>query len=231
MLVPTQMRMMSVAEVSRDRVEERLVALEEQYSGFPINQTTLTVPSDAYERAGERCERGIVDAYVQLYNDDEDVLLVERDGEWTVPYGEPRTDERVVSGTEAAIREATGVGCSLTDLTRVTILGVRDEDDPDRPPVYRLIAVFVAETIDSSAPGPAPATTEIGAGGTDGEATGRNGGVDAPEPVDTTGDVAGTTGDATADESDDATADESDDATPDGVRWHPTLPESAVPSH
>jgi len=170
---------MSVAEVSRDRVEERLVALEDEYSGFPINQTTLTVPSDAYERAGERCERGIIDAYVQLYNDSEDVLLVERDGEWVVPHGELATTERVVPGTEAAIREATGVGCSLTDLTRATILGVRDEDDPDRPPVYRLIAVFVAET----------------------------------EGSDATGRV--------------STA----DATPEDVRWHPTLPESAVPSH
>jgi len=181
------MRTMSVAEVSRDRVEERLVALEDEYSGFPINQTTLAVPSDAYERASGRCERGIVDAYVQLYNDSEDVLLVEREGEWVVPHGEPATDERVVSGTEAAIRAATGVDCSLTDLTRVTILGVRDEDDTDRPPVYRLIAVFVAETDGSGA------VADVSPSG--------------------------------------ATEADSDDATPEGVRWHPTLPESAVPSH
>jgi len=176
---------MSVAEVSRDRVEERLVALEEAYSGFPINQTTLAVPSDAYERASRRCERGIVDAYVQLYNDNEDVLLVDRDGEWVVPHGEPGTGERVVPGTEAAVREVTGVECSLTELSRVTILGVRDEDDPDRPPVYRLVAVFVAET--------------DGDGAAD----------DAPAPDGTDDGEAG----------------------PDDVRWHPTLPESAVPSH
>ncbi|QPV63501.1 hypothetical protein I7X12_02375 [Halosimplex litoreum] len=206
---------MSVAEVSRDRVEERLVALEDEYSGFPINQTTLAVPSDAYERAGERCERGIVDAYVQVYNDSEDVLLVERDGEWVVPHGEPATDERVVSGTEAAIRAATGVRCSLTDLTRVTILGVRDEDDPDRPPVYRLIAVFVAETDGSDATARA-AAAEVGAGGTNDDATEGNGRVDATEAVGTTADP---------------TADETGDSPPEGVRWHPTLPESAVPSH
>lgn len=204
---------MSVAEVSRDRVEERLVALEGEYSGFPINQTTLGVPSDAYERAGERCERGIVDAYVQLYNDDEDVLLVERDGEWVVPHGEPVTDERVVPGTEAAIRRSTGVSCSLTDLARVTILGVRDEDNPDRPPVYRLIAVFVAETDGSDAVARAPATAEVGPAGSDGDATEGNAGVDATEAVG------------------DAAADGTGDATPEGVRWHPTLPESAVPSH
>jgi len=177
---------MSVAEVSRDRVEERLVALEEAYSGFPINQTTLAVPSDAYERANRRCERGIVDAYVQLYNDSEDVLLVEHDGEWVVPHGEPGPGERIVPGTEAAVREATGVACSLTDLTRVTILGVRDEDDPDRPPVYRLVAVFVAETEGDESAGDVPTLRA---------------------------------------------ADDGDGSGPDDVRWHPTLPESAVPSH
>ncbi|WP_436930288.1 hypothetical protein [Halosimplex halobium] len=190
-------RTMAVAEVSRDRVEERLVALEDEYSGFPVNQTTLAVASDAYERAGDRCEDGIVDAYVQLYNDSEDVLLVERDGEWAVPHGEPATDERVVPGTEAAIREATGVDCSLTDLARVTILGVRDEDDPERPPVYRLIAVFVAETEGSAA-----------TGATSAEGTTRGTGTDGDPAGDTT-----------------------DDTTPEGVRWHPTLPESAVPPH
>ncbi|QLH77879.1 hypothetical protein HZS55_11470 [Halosimplex rubrum] len=198
---------MSVAEVSRDRVEERLVALEDEYSGFPINQTTLTVPSDAYERAGGRCERGIVDAYVQLYNDSEDVLLVERDGEWVVPHGEPATDERVVPGTEAAIRETTGVDCSLTDLIRVTILGVRDEDDPDRPPVYRLIAVFVAETDGSDATVAAP----VSGGGRAADAAGDGDAAEATDDGDATGDT--------------------DDQTPAGVRWHPTLPESAVPSH
>ena len=170
---------MSVAEVTRERVEERLGALEEDYSGFPVNQTTIAVSRAAYERASERCEDGIVDAYVQLYNERDDVLLVEDDDEWVVPHGEPRTDERIVAGTERAVREQTGVECTLDDLSRVTILGVRDEDDPDRPPMYRMITVFSAET--------------------DCEAV--------------------------------ASADPSEVATTDGSRWHPTLPDSAVPTH
>jgi len=170
---------MSVAEVTRDRVEERLAALEEDYSGFPVNQTTIAVSRAAYERASERCERGIVDAYVQLYNERDDVLLVEDDDEWVVPHAEPRTGKRVVADTERAVREHTGIDCTLVDLTRVTILGVRDEDDPDRPPVYRMIAVFTAE----------------------------------------------------ADRQAGASADPSEAATADGVRWHPTLPDSAVPTH
>ncbi|WP_459192590.1 NUDIX domain-containing protein [Halosimplex sp. J119] len=137
---------MSVAEGSRDRVESRLVTLQEDYDGFPVNQTTLAVSREAYERASERCDRGIVDSYVQLYNERDDVLLVDDDGDWVVPHGEPRPSERVTAGTERAVRDRTGIDCSLTDLSRVTILGVRDESDPDRPPVYRLIAVFTAET-------------------------------------------------------------------------------------
>ena len=170
---------MSAAEVTRDRVEERLGSLEDAYSGFPVNQTTVAVSRAAYERASQRSERGIVDAYVQLYNERDDVLLVEDDDEWVVPHAEPRTDERIVADTERAVREQTGVDCTLVDLTRVTILGVRDEGDPDHPPVYRMIAVFTAEA--------------------DCEAT--------------------------------ASADLSDVAAADGVRWHPTLPDSAVPTH
>ncbi|MFB6139319.1 MAG: NUDIX domain-containing protein [Halosimplex sp.] len=173
---------MGVAAVSRDRVEERLASLEEAYSGFPIDQTTIAVPREAYERASERSERGIVDAYVQLYNERGDALLVERDEGWTVPHGEPGIGERVVPGTERAVRERTGVDCEITDLGRVTILGVRDEEAPDRGPVYRLIAVFTAET-----------TADAEAGGADGVAT--------------------------------------DGTTADGVRWHSTVPDSAVPSH
>ncbi|WP_415380917.1 hypothetical protein [Halosimplex sp. TS25] len=189
---------MSVAEGSRDRVEERLVALEEDYSGFPVNQTTLAVPRKAYERTGERCQRGIVDAYVQLYNERDDVLLVENDGEWVVPHGEPRTNERVVAGTERAIRERTGIDCVLTGLARVTILGVRDESEPERSPIYRLIAVFTAET-DSE------------------------GSVATGTPV--------VTGEPAAADGGDEAAAEGESTLADGVRWHPTLPDSAVPPH
>lgn len=136
---------MSVANGSRERVEQRLTALEETYSGFPVNQTTLAVSRNAYERVGQRCRDGTVDAYVRVFNDRGDVLLVERDGGWAVPRYEPRTDERVVEATERALSERTAVDCAVTDLERVTILGVRDEDDSDRRPMYRLVAVFTAE--------------------------------------------------------------------------------------
>ena len=84
---------MRVADLSKDRVAERLGALEEAYSSFPVNQTTLSVSGDAYERARERCTTGLADVYVQVYDDAGEVLLVESDDGLTVPHAEPGTDE------------------------------------------------------------------------------------------------------------------------------------------
>lgn len=141
---------MPVAELSRERVAERLTGLQESYDSFPINQTTLTVATDAYERARDRCQRGLVDAYVQVSDDDGDVLLVERDGGWVVPHAEPGPGKRIETGARQAVRERTGVECSVTGLRRVTILGVRDVGDRERPPVYRLVAVFTADRVAGS---------------------------------------------------------------------------------
>ncbi|MFB6150639.1 MAG: NUDIX hydrolase [Haloarculaceae archaeon] len=136
---------MAVAELSENRVEERLAALEETYESFPINQTTLSVSASAYERARDRCSEGLVDVYVQVYADDGDVLLVEGDGEWVVPHAQPPVTERLERGARREIAERTGVDCEIDDLDRITILGVRHEDAPDRDPVYRLVTVFSAE--------------------------------------------------------------------------------------
>jgi ADP-ribose pyrophosphatase YjhB (NUDIX family) len=135
---------MSVSNRSRDRVEERLARLEEGYSSFPVNQTTLSVPSGAYERARDRSTEGLVDVYVQVYNDDNDVLLLRDEDAWTVPRAEPRAGEELEAGARRRVREETGVDCTIEDLHRATILGIRNEDDDDSEPLYRLITVFVA---------------------------------------------------------------------------------------
>jgi len=144
---------MRVADLSEDRVAERLGALEEAYSSFPVNQTTLSVSGSAYERARERCTTGLADVYVQVYDDAGEVLLVESDDGLTVPHVEPGTDERLEAGTRRAIAERTGVECRLTDLQRATILGVRHDGNPEREPLYRLTTFFAAEHTAGS-PGP-----------------------------------------------------------------------------
>ena len=136
---------MPAADLSGDRVAERLGALEEGYASFPVNQTTLSVSPDAYERARERCESGLADVYVQISNDVGDVLLVDGEEGWVVPHAQPGVGESIEMGTRRALAEHTGVACRLTDLERATILGVADESRPERDPVYRLVVVFAAE--------------------------------------------------------------------------------------
>jgi len=136
---------MAVADLSRDVVEERLGALEEAYASFTINQTTLEVPSESYDRARDRCTEGLADVYVKVSNDDGDVLLVERDRGWVVPSVQPPARDPLEIGVSHALAEETGVECRITDLERVTILGICHEGDPDHPTVYRLVSVFAAE--------------------------------------------------------------------------------------
>lgn len=144
---------MRLVERSRDRVEARLAALAESYASYPVNQTTLTVNGEAYERVRDRCSEGLVDAYVRIYNGDGEVLLAEDDGSWVVPSVVPPAGERLETGIERAVEADTGVDCALTALDRVTILGVRHEDAPDRDPVYRLVTVFSGRYVDGAPAG------------------------------------------------------------------------------
>lgn len=141
---------MSVSELSRDRVEGRLASLEETYSSFPVNQTTLSVSTDTYERAHERCEAGLVDVYVAVYNDTEDVLLLGGEGAWELPHAESTTEERLEERARTEVRDATGVRCSITGVRRVTIIGILDETDETRDPVYQLVAVLSGEQVGGS---------------------------------------------------------------------------------
>jgi ADP-ribose pyrophosphatase YjhB (NUDIX family) len=141
---------MPVADLPRDRVESRLAALEETYASFAVSQTTLSVSPSVYERAREQCAEGLADVYAQVYNGAGDVLLVEGDGEWVVPHAKPDRDEPLEAGTCRTLAERTGVECSVTDLERVTILGVRHGGDPERDTVYRLVPVFSAERVDGT---------------------------------------------------------------------------------
>ncbi|PSP51619.1 hypothetical protein BRC67_07185 [Halobacteriales archaeon QH_3_68_24] len=89
---------MAVVEVSREVIEERLGALEEAYPSFTVNQTTLSVSPEAYDRAREQCRDGVADVYVQVHNEADDVLLVEGHREWTVPNVRGRLRRRTGRG-------------------------------------------------------------------------------------------------------------------------------------
>ena len=141
---------MPVAERSRERVQSRIATFEETYDSFPINQTTLSVSAAAYRRARERCHEGTVDAYVRIHGDSDDVLLVDGDDGAVVPNVVLGPEERLEAGARRAVSEATGVECSVTSLDRVTILGIRNDDDPDHDPVYRLVVVLTGSYVDGT---------------------------------------------------------------------------------
>ena len=99
---------MAVADLSRDVVEERLGALEEAYASFAVNQTTLEVPAESYDRARDRCTEGLADVYVKVSDDAGDVLLVDRDRGWVVPSVRPPASDSLEIGVSRELAEETG---------------------------------------------------------------------------------------------------------------------------
>jgi hypothetical protein len=128
-----------MGEPSRDRVTETLERLQERYSTFDVQQTTVGVPSDVYEHAAEG---GVLDATVRVRNEAGEVLVAEADERGSTPRIRYDPDADPEAELEAALLDQTGVGCRVEDLHDVAIVTVHDEDDDDRDPVYLLEAHF-----------------------------------------------------------------------------------------
>jgi len=143
---------MDVASRSRTRVEERLTRLEEEFGPPEVTQTTFEVAEERYQRSLERSRDGQLDVRCVVRDDDGAVLLREGDGEWMVPRGQTRPNERLAEAVRRIVREATGVDCTVTDAVSADIHGIRNEDDESASTVYRLSVVLTAEVVDSSEP-------------------------------------------------------------------------------
>jgi len=133
---------MGVAGRSRDHVEELLSELESAYDSFPVNQTTVSVSADHYERAVERYQQGVARLDIHVHNDQNDVLLVENDDGLTVPGETISASDSLEQRARRAVRQATGVECRIESIQEVTIAGVHSEPDPDADPVYRLVVLL-----------------------------------------------------------------------------------------
>jgi hypothetical protein len=133
---------MGVVEQSHETVESYLSALDESYGSFPVNQSTVSVPSAEYERERERASAGYVDLYTKVTNEDADVLHVEDDDELVVPS--TRTNEHSLEDVATAcVEKQTGLSCAIEMVEQATILGVQNSDS-DCETVYRLAVVFEA---------------------------------------------------------------------------------------
>lgn len=177
-----------VTSPSLERVSALLARLRADHRGFHIQQTTVSVSGEEYDRA-VRDGGGVAEVRVRVC-DDGQVLLAREGRTWVEPGGSvgARTDggkpnrarrvssdEQSESDRESAItmtnggrvgtrsnggdaesreeddfrlvarrlvEEETGVRCTVEDLQRASIVCVYDEDDPQRPPFYRLTAHF-----------------------------------------------------------------------------------------
>jgi ADP-ribose pyrophosphatase YjhB (NUDIX family) len=135
---------MSVEDWSGEWVEELLDRLRADFEGFDVNQLSLSVPAPGYRRTIRRHEDDLVGARVRVANDDGHLLVVERDHGWGMPGGDVDATEPIARGARRRVRQETGVDCRVDGLVRATIAGVHNEDDPDAPPVYRLLTVLTA---------------------------------------------------------------------------------------
>jgi hypothetical protein len=143
---------MGVAEWSRDHVEDLLADLERQYQTFPVNQTSVTLPQSDYRRVADRCRQGIARVDVRVRNDDDEVLMIERDDELTLPGRLLEDRDAIEREAQVAVHQAAGIECTIEGLCNVTIAGISNEDDPESETLYRLLVLLQARALDESTP-------------------------------------------------------------------------------
>jgi hypothetical protein len=129
---------------STDAIGDGIESLQQRYGSFPVNQTTLSLCPDAYRDTVDRAEEGIADVYVRVHNDDGEVLQVEADGRQRVPRCVGTSERPLRERARRAVEQTTGVTCTVDEIVRVTIAGVRNAQDADAETVYRLLVLFDA---------------------------------------------------------------------------------------
>jgi len=142
---------MNLAGRSRDCVEDLLAELEAGYGSFPVSQTTVSVSSECYEEIAREWEGtvGRVDVHVR---NDADEVLVRPEGEAVrAPASTVSSGASIENRARSAV-QSTGVECRIDGLEAVTIAGVRNEDDAEADPVYRLLVLFTGTHVSGTPP-------------------------------------------------------------------------------
>lgn len=132
---------MSLAGRSRDCVEDLLAELEAEYGTFPVSQTTVSIPPGCYEETAREWEGTVGRADVHVYNDADEVL-VRSDEDEVRPLGSAVSSGGSIEDRARSAVQSAGVQCRIDGLEAVTIAGVRDENDAEADPIYRLLALF-----------------------------------------------------------------------------------------
>jgi len=135
---------MGVPERSRERVEAKLDEFEDLYGSFVVNQTTITLPDDQYTKLRERGNPNPVAAYVAVYNDDDEILHVDVDGDHELPGIAAQLGGSLEPALKTEVADTAAVDCVVDSLDQVTIAGLRNADDPNAETLYNLVVVFHA---------------------------------------------------------------------------------------
>lgn len=132
---------MGLVEQSDSAIESQLSVLEESYGSFAVNQRTVAVPSEQYERVRERPARE-VELRARIENDSAELLHVDQKEGEVLPSTVTTVDDHLEGELRAEVETTTGISCRLEELSAVTILGFRDADVEERDTIYRLILVY-----------------------------------------------------------------------------------------
>jgi len=142
---------MSLAGRSRDCVEDLLAELEAEYGSFPVSQTTVSVSSECYEETAREWEGTVGRVDVHVRNDADEVLVLPDGDEVRPPASTVSSGGSIEERARRAV-QSTGVECRIDGLEAVTIAGVRNEDDAEADPVYRLLALFTGTHVGGTPP-------------------------------------------------------------------------------
>ena len=137
---------------SRERVTARLTQLRDVYDGFDIQQTTLSVGPEEFERV---CGDGnsTILAEVAVTDGAGRHLLVERDDGWHRPETTVSDSEPLVDTVREAVARRTGLTPRIETLTAATIVAI--ECDPCDGAAYQLRLQFAASPAEGEVRDPA----------------------------------------------------------------------------
>lgn len=137
----------TLAARSRDRVDDALAALHEEFRVERVVETRWEVLTAHYDRTVERFEAGTHGgAGAWVARDDGAVLLVrERDKDgWSDPGGKHEPGETLAAAARRETREEAGVEVDIEHVALAERAVHVDETDESRPRLHRLIVVFAA---------------------------------------------------------------------------------------
>lgn len=145
---------MSVADRSRNAVEEALAALEREYGSFTVRERDQRLPRTSYRRAVNRFERhgAVGGAGAWVTGSDGRVLFVsEADADaWVDPGGTQEPGERLADTASRAVRERTGLEATVDGVLRAERF--TNGTEADWPPVETVTVTFAATADGRPAP-------------------------------------------------------------------------------